>query len=54
MLLSGDGSGGRYGNMTREHWRAFFEDMVAAGTLPPDLAWEDAFDLRFVQAIYGE
>lgn len=54
MLSSGDGSDGRLGNMSRDHWQAFFEDMVAAGTLPEDLPWEDAFDLRFVQALYGK
>ena len=40
--------------MTRERWQAFFEDIVAAGTLPEDLDWEAAFDLSFVEAVYAD
>lgn len=54
ILLSGAAEDGRYGMMTGDRWQAFFEDMVAAGTLPEDLDWEKAFDLSFVEAMYGE
>ncbi|WP_339799227.1 ABC transporter substrate-binding protein [uncultured Marinobacter sp.] len=54
MLLSDAAAGGRYGMMTRDRWQAFFEDMVAAGTLPENLDWEKAFDLSFVDGIYGD
>ena len=52
ILLSGAAEGGRYGMMTRERWKAFYDDMVEAGTLPEDLSWEEAFDLQFVNAVY--
>lgn len=54
MLLSGDAADGQYGIMTAERWEQFFKDMVKAGTLPEDLDWEKAFDLRFVDALYTE
>ncbi len=54
MLLSGAAEGGRYGMMTQERWKAFFDDMVAAETLPADLDWQKAFDLTFVNEIYGK
>jgi len=54
MLLSGAAEGGRYGMMTLERWKAFFDDMVAAETLPADLDWQKAFDLTFVNEIYGK
>ncbi len=54
ILLSGDAADGQYGIMTRTRWESFFNDMVAAGTLPADLDWERAFDLRFVQALYDQ
>jgi len=54
ILLSGAAEGGRYGMMTRERWKAFFDDMVAAGTLSEDLAWEEAFDLSFIQKVYED
>lgn len=54
MLLSGAADGGRYGMMTQERWKAFFDDMVAADTLPADLEWQKAFDLTFVNEIYGK
>lgn len=53
MLLSGDAAEGQYGIMTRERWERFFQDMVKAGTLPADLDWEKAFDLRFVDTLYS-
>ena len=53
ILLSGDAEGGKYGIMTRANWQSFFNNMVEAGTLPAGLNWEDAFDLRFVQVMYG-
>ena len=40
--------------MTLERWKAFFDDMVAAETLPADLDWQKAFDLTFVNEIYGK
>ena len=52
ILLSDAAEGGRFGMMTRERWKAFYDDMVEAGTLPKDLAWEKAFDLNFVNAVY--
>ena len=52
ILLSDAAEGGRFGMMTRERWKAFYDDMVEAGTLPDDLAWEKAFDLNFVNAVY--
>lgn len=52
ILLSGDAAGGEYGNMSRERWESFFEDMVEAGVLDEDLDWQAAFDLQFVQALY--
>lgn len=54
MLLSGDAADGQYGIMTEERWEQFFQDMVNAGTLPEDLDWEQAFDLRFVDALYSQ
>jgi len=54
ILLSGAAAGGRYGMMTRKRWKAFFDDMVAAGTLPADLDWEQAFDLSFIEAVYND
>ena len=54
ILLAGDAEGGKYGNMTEAHWQTFFDDMVKAETLPADLAWQKAFDLRFVRALYPE
>ena len=53
ILLSGDAADGQYGIMTTAHWKGFFDDMVAAGTLPADLDWQKAFDLTFVNAMYG-
>lgn len=53
ILLSGDAANGQYGIMTTARWKGFFEDMVAAGTLPADLDWQKAFDLTFVKAMYG-
>ncbi|WP_218573025.1 ABC transporter substrate-binding protein [Pseudomonas sp. gcc21] len=54
MLLSGDAADGQYGIMTAERWELFFNDMAKAGTLPADLDWEKAFDLRFVDALYTQ
>ena len=42
ILLSGDAANGQYGIMTTARWKGFFEDMVAAGTLPADLDWQKA------------
>lgn len=53
ILLSGDAADGQYGIMTTARWKGFFDDMVAAGTLPADLDWQKAFDLTFVNAMYG-
>ena len=53
MLLSGAAEGGRYGMMTVERWQSFFDDMVAAGTLPGDLDWKKAFDTSFIEAVYA-
>lgn len=53
ILLSGDAADGQYGIMTTARWKGFFEDMVAAGTLPADLDWQKAFDMTFVKAMYG-
>ncbi|MDO6822670.1 ABC transporter substrate-binding protein [Marinobacter sp. 1_MG-2023] len=54
MLLSDAAEGGRYGMMTAERWETFFDDMVAAGTLPEDLEYEKAFDLSFIEAVYAD
>ena len=54
ILLAGDAEGGKYGNMTEAHWQSFFTDMVKAETLPADLDWQKAFDLRFVRTLYSE
>jgi len=54
MLLSDAAEGGRYGMMTAERWKTFFDDMVAAGTLPEDLDYEKAFDLSFIEAVYAD
>ncbi|RBW48786.1 ABC transporter substrate-binding protein [Marinobacter sp. F3R11] len=54
MLLSDAAEGGRYGMMTVERWKTFFDDMVAAGTLPEDLDWEKAFDASFIEAVYAD
>ena len=53
ILLSGDAADGQYGIMTTARWKGFFDDMVKAGTLPADLDWQKAFDLTFVNAMYG-
>lgn len=54
ILLSDAAEDGQYGNMTQARWHSFYEDMVAAGTLPEDLDWQKAFDLRFVNELYGD
>ena len=36
-----------------EGWRANLENPAPA-TLSEDLAWEEAFDLSFVEAVYGD
>ncbi|WP_144777955.1 ABC transporter substrate-binding protein [Marinobacter maritimus] len=54
MLLSDAAEGGRYGMMTVERWKAFFDDMIAAETLPEDLEWEKAFDPSFIEAVYAD
>ena len=54
MLLSDAAEGGRYGMMTVERWKAFFDDMIAAETLPEDLDWEKAFDLSFIETVYAD
>ncbi len=54
ILLSGDAEGGHYGIMTRERWENFYQDMVDAGTLPDGLDWEQAFELRFIEAVYAD
>ncbi|RBW48789.1 ABC transporter substrate-binding protein [Marinobacter sp. F3R11] len=54
ILLSGAAKDGRYGMMTKERWQEFYEDMVAAGTLPEGLDWEKAFDLSFIEAVYND
>lgn len=54
VLLADAAEGGRYGNMTKARWEAFYQDMAAAGTLSEDLAWQKAFDLQFVNELYDE
>ena len=54
MLLSDAAEGGRYGMMTVERWQTFFDDMIAAETLPEDLEWEKAFDPSFIEAVYAD
>ena len=54
MLLSGDAEGGKFGIMTEARWKTFYDEMVDAGTLPAGLDYTKAYDLRFVEAIYGE
>lgn len=54
MLLSDAAEGGRYGMMTVERWQTFFDDMIAAETLPEDLEWEKAFDLSFIETVYAD
>ncbi|MBQ0746966.1 MAG: ABC transporter substrate-binding protein [Marinobacter sp.] len=54
MLLSDAAEGGRYGMMTVERWQTFFDDMIAAETLPEDLEWEKAFDPSFIETVYAD
>ncbi|SOC20128.1 NitT/TauT family transport system substrate-binding protein [Alloalcanivorax xenomutans] len=54
ILLSGDAKGGRYGIMSDRRWGEFYRQMVDAGTLPDDLDYQKAYDLRFVRALYPE
>ncbi len=49
LLLSSDAEGGRYGMMSDQRWKRFYQDMVEAGTLPEGLDYEKAYDLRFIQ-----
>jgi NitT/TauT family transport system substrate-binding protein len=44
----------RIGLMTQARWRGFYDDMVAAGTLPADMDYDKAYTLRFVERIYPD
>ena len=54
LLLASDAEGGRYGMMSDERWRDFYQDMVEAGTLPEGLDYRKAYDLRFIQETWDD
>jgi NitT/TauT family transport system substrate-binding protein len=50
MIISGDGLTFGLGSMTDKRWKLFYDTMRANGLYPPGLAYDKAFDLRFVRA----
>jgi len=50
---SGDSLTLGLGAMTEARWKAFFDTMVQVGLYKPDLAWQKAYTLDFVNKKYG-
>ncbi|MBV9331067.1 MAG: ABC transporter substrate-binding protein [Alphaproteobacteria bacterium] len=48
IAYSGDALSGGIGTMTQAHWKMFFDTMARVGLYPGTLAYQNAFDLRFV------
>ena len=53
IVDSGDSRTMGLGAMTQARWKGFFDTMVGAGLYKPDLDWQKAFTLQFVDHGYG-
>lgn len=48
VILSGDAQKLGIGAMSQERWQSFFAKMVKVGVFKPNVKYQDAFTLKFV------